>query len=100
MPEGQSGWTVRLKVSSQPHPSRHAVVGAPWGAAVNATERTSVESTVSDVEVCRRMEATASPSWERWKEMASPGRADSGQQYPSIGRVGDTPTHTDPLLGW
>src|ERR671917_277887 len=100
MPEVHSGGTVTLKVSSQPHPSRQAVVGATWCSAVNATDRTSVESTVSDVEVCRRMEATASPSCDRRNEMDSPGRAESGQQYPSIGRVGDTPTHTDPLPGW
>src|SRR3712207_2097793 len=100
MPEGHSGCTVRLKVSSQPHPSRHAVVGATWCSALKATDRTSEEWIVSDVEVCRRMEATPSPSCERWNEMDSPGRAESGQQYPSIGRVGDTPTQTVPLPGW
>src|SRR3712207_8503049 len=99
MPEVHSGGTVRSKVCVQPHPSRHAVVGATCCSAVTATDRTSVESTVSDVDVCRRMAATASPSCERWNEMDSPGRAESGQQYPSMGRVGDTPTHTEPLPG-
>ena len=40
------------------------------------------------------------PSPEMRNEMDSPGRAESGQQYPSIGRGGDTPTQTDPLVGW
>src|SRR4051794_37691906 len=99
IPHGHPGRTVRLKVSLQPHPERHATVGATWCSAVNATESTADDSTVSALEVCRWIEAIDSPSWEMQNEMDSPGRAESGQQYPSIGRAGDTPTQMVPFSG-
>jgi hypothetical protein len=61
MPDGHSGPTVTLKVSLQPHPMRQAIVLATWYSAVNGTESTVDESIVSEVEVCRWIEASDGP---------------------------------------
>jgi hypothetical protein len=66
---------------------------------VKVIEPTAEESTVSDDEECCWKEAIDSPPRDMWNEMDSPGRAESGQQYPSIGRTVDTPAQTDPLAG-
>ena len=80
MPDGQSGGTMRVKVSAQPHPNRHGESGTGCRVAVNGTSRTGTESTAAEVDVCRRIDATESPVPDMRKAIGSPGAADSGQQ--------------------
>src|SRR3954454_11323043 len=100
MPDTQSCPTVSGKVSSQPQPLRNGASGVGCRDAVNDIVATACESTVAEVEVCRCTVAVEGPCPDSRNAITSPGAAESGQQYPSIGRSDDSPVRTLPSPGW
>jgi hypothetical protein len=66
---------------------------------VKATWLIATESTVADTDVCRRMVAVVCSPPEVLNEMAWPGAAESGQQYPSMGRTVDRNSCSAPVVG-
>jgi len=90
---------VNCNVSSQPHPVRHGIGGTAWTLDSKFRLSMGISVTAASTEMSRENTADEGPSPDTMNEIDSLGGAESGQQYPSIGRTVDFPSHSVPLLG-